>query len=98
MNVVRKTLLFVEDNRINPPKSGAYHEMLMKNRNENQPFEMISREVTRIIFGDENLAEMPLRLTRIALERYHVPEIILGLPGANGQDGSPAEPASCRRV
>jgi DNA-binding response OmpR family regulator len=146
-------------NRINPPKRGTYHEMLMKNRNENQPFEMISREVTRIIFGDENLSEMPLRLTRIALERYHVqeiisrgsgsggngsgslsdaasndpfgqvarevtqiifgeeglsemhlrltsialqryhvPEIMLGLPGTNGQDCSSAEPGSCRRV
>ena len=77
-------------NRIHPPPNGANHEMLMKNQNENRPFEMITREVARIIFGDEQLSEMPLRLTRIALEHYNVPEIIWGGPGSGVRgNGSP---------
>jgi hypothetical protein len=32
-----------------------------------------ARGVARIMFGDENLSEMNVRLTRIALERYNVP-------------------------
>jgi hypothetical protein len=32
-----------------------------------------ARGVAQIIFGDENLNDMNVRLTRIALERYNVP-------------------------
>jgi DNA-binding response OmpR family regulator len=32
-----------------------------------------ARGVARIIFGDENISDMNVRLTRIALERYNVP-------------------------
>lgn len=62
-----------------------------------ESFEGVVREVTRIIFGDEGVGEMPLRLTRIALERYNVPETIAnagsepalnGRNGANGANGS----------
>ncbi|MGD0251256.1 MAG: response regulator [Verrucomicrobiota bacterium] len=43
---------------------------------KNKPtFDEIAQGVTRIIFGDENLTEMNVRLTRIALERYNVPEM-----------------------
>jgi hypothetical protein len=40
-----------------------------------QPFDEIAQAVGRVIFGDENLTEMNVRLTRIALERYNVPEM-----------------------
>lgn len=82
-------------NRINQPRNDTNHEMLMKDQNENQPFEMITREVTRIIFGDGNLSEMPLRLTRIALERYNVPEIIRRSPGS-GARGNGSLPDSVK--
>lgn len=60
------------------------HDTAMKNKNENsQPLDQLAREVTRIIFGDD-ISEMSVRLTRIALERYGVPEIISGAPGTNG--------------
>lgn len=36
-------------------------------------FDEAARGVARIIFGDENISEMNVRLTRIALERYNVP-------------------------
>ncbi len=36
-------------------------------------FDEASRGVARIIFGDENVTDMNVRLTRIALERYNVP-------------------------
>ena len=35
-------------------------------------FDEVAQAVARIIFGDANLAEMNVRLTRIALERYNV--------------------------
>jgi DNA-binding response OmpR family regulator len=44
-------------------------------RTYKQPFDEIAQAVGRIIFGDENLTEMNVRLTRIALERYNVPEM-----------------------
>ena len=72
-------------NRINPPQNGANREVLMKSQNENQPFDQITRQVGRIIFGDETLSEMSLRLTRIALERYNVPEIINRVPDSNSR-------------
>jgi len=36
-------------------------------------FDDVARGVARIIFGDENLSDMNVRLTRIALEKYTVP-------------------------
>ena len=40
---------------------------------KNKPtFDEVAQGVTRIIFGDENITEMNVRLTRIALERYNV--------------------------
>lgn len=52
---------------------------------KNKPaFDEVAQGVARIIFGDENITEMNVRLTRIALERYKVSEI-LGRPAdANG--------------
>ena len=82
-------------NPITAPEVGANHEVYMKNQNENQPFEMITREVTRIIFGDESASEMSLRLTRIALERYNVPEIINRNSGLGaGGNGSLTAPVN----
>ncbi len=62
-------------NRINPPSNGVNHKIPMNIQQENRTFDAITHEVTRIIFGDDKLSEMHLRLTRIALERYNVPEI-----------------------
>ncbi len=85
-------------NRISQSKSVPNAEMPMKSQNIKQPFEVIAQEVTRIIFGDENLSEMHLRLTRIALERYGVHEIISHSSGlgarsngsmTNGDKGDP---------
>ncbi len=43
---------------------------------KNKPaFDEVAQGVARIIFGDENITEMNVRLTRIALERYNVPEM-----------------------
>ena len=43
---------------------------------QNKPaFDEVAQGVARIIFGDENITEMNVRLTRIALERYNVPEM-----------------------
>ena len=43
---------------------------------KNKPaFDEVAQGVARIIFGDENITEMNVRLTRIALERYSVPEM-----------------------
>jgi hypothetical protein len=39
--------------------------------------------VSQIIFGDDKVSEMNVRLTRIALERYNVAEV-LHLNGENG--------------
>ncbi len=36
-------------------------------------FDDVARGVARIIFGDENITDMNVRLTRIALEKYNVP-------------------------
>ena len=36
-------------------------------------FDEAARGVARIIFGDDNISDMNVRLTRIALERYNVP-------------------------
>jgi hypothetical protein len=36
-------------------------------------FDEAARGVARIIFGDDNISDMNIRLTRIALERYNVP-------------------------
>jgi len=85
-------------NRLLPLAGDRSSEMPMKNQTENQPFEMITREIARINFGDENPSEMHLRLTGIALERHHVPEIIHRPAETNGQNGSPAEHAHCGRL
>ena len=74
-------------NHLLPLAADRLSEMPMKNPSENQPIEMIAREVTHIIFGEENLSEMHLRQTRIALERYHGQEIIPGLPETAGGMG-----------
>jgi hypothetical protein len=47
-------------------------------KKENQAFDKIVIEVARIIFGDENLTELNLRLVRMALERHHVDQIVTG--------------------
>jgi hypothetical protein len=52
-------------NRLLPLAGDRSSEMPMKNQTENQPFKMITREVARILFGDENLSEMHLRLSII---------------------------------
>ena len=69
----------------------------MKERNEhNQPFEQIVFEVARLMFGDDRLMDLNLRLTHIALEHYHIPETIGRLPhattGGNGSEAGHKEP------
>jgi DNA-binding response OmpR family regulator len=46
------------------------------NNEQDEAFEKVVVAVVRIIFGDDNLTDMNVRLVRIALERYGVPEII----------------------
>jgi DNA-binding response OmpR family regulator len=46
------------------------------NNEQDETFEKVVLAVTQIIFGDDNLTDMNVRLVRIALERYNVPEII----------------------
>ena len=46
------------------------------NNEQDEAFEKVVVAVVRIIFGDDNLTDMNVRLVRIALERYNVPEII----------------------
>ena len=41
--------------------------------NKKPTLDEAARGVARIIFGDENLNDMNVRLTRIALEKYNVP-------------------------
>ena len=66
--------------------------VLEKERNEhNQPFEQIVLEVARIMFGEDHLTDLNLRLAHIALEHYQIPEI-MDCPNANmGGNGSEAE-------
>ncbi|MBU6409135.1 MAG: response regulator [Verrucomicrobia bacterium] len=40
------------------------------------PLDQVARHITRIIFGDEGVSDINVRLTRIALERYHVAEML----------------------
>jgi CheY-like chemotaxis protein len=46
------------------------------NNEQDEAFEKVVVAVVRIIFGDDNLTEMNVRLVRIALERYNVHEVI----------------------
>jgi len=52
------------------------------NNEQDETFEKVVVAVVRIIFGDDNLTDMNVRLVRIALERYNVPEIINSPVGA----------------
>jgi len=45
------------------------------NNEQDEAFEKVVVAVVRIIFGDDNLTEMNVRLVRIALERYNVHEV-----------------------
>ena len=60
-------------------------DLPMKNKAKDQPVAMIAREVTHTIFGQENLSGTHQPLTRIALERCHVREIIPGVPETAGE-------------
>ena len=46
----------------------------MENKNKSA-IEEVAQGVARIIFGEVNLTDMNVRLTRIALEHYNVPEM-----------------------
>jgi DNA-binding response OmpR family regulator len=79
--------------RDNPQSDDDNRKPTMKTRNDHtQPFELLACEVARIIFGDEKLTEVSLRLTRIALDHYHIPEIINRYPDedAKAAGASPA--------
>lgn len=80
-------------NYINAPLNGANRRSIMKNQNEsNESFKQLVRDVARIIFGDSAQAEMNLRLTHIALERYNVHEMLSRTPEAAARaNGSKAE-------
>jgi hypothetical protein len=56
--------------------SGSRNRNSTMNNEQDETFEKIVVAVVRIIFGDDNLTDMNVRLVRIALERYNVPEII----------------------
>jgi CheY-like chemotaxis protein len=56
--------------------SGSRHRNSIMNNEQDEAFEKVVIAVVRIIFGDDNLTEMNVRLVRIALERYNVHEVI----------------------
>jgi DNA-binding response OmpR family regulator len=56
--------------------SGSRNRNSIMNNEQDETFEKVVVAVVRIIFGDDNLTDMNVRLVRIALERYNVPEII----------------------
>jgi DNA-binding response OmpR family regulator len=56
--------------------SGSRNRNSIMNNEQDETFEKVVVAVVRIIFGDDNLSDMNVRLVRIALERYNVPEII----------------------
>ncbi|MGB7746436.1 MAG: response regulator [Verrucomicrobiia bacterium] len=56
--------------------SGSRNRNSNMNNEQDETFEKVVVAVVRIIFGDDNLTDMNVRLVRIALERYNVPEII----------------------
>ncbi len=56
--------------RNSPPKTKSQNVNM---ETKNKPaFDEVAQGVARIIFGDENITDMNVRLTRIALERYNV--------------------------
>ncbi|MGO8836570.1 MAG: response regulator [Limisphaerales bacterium] len=56
--------------------SGSRKRNSIMNNEQDEAFEKVVVAVVRIIFGDDNLTEMNVRLVRIALERYNVHEVI----------------------
>jgi len=56
--------------------SGSRNRNRIMNNEQDEAFEKIVVAVVRIIFGDDNLTEMNVRLVRIALERYNVHEVV----------------------
>ena len=55
---------------------GSRNRNSIMNNEQDEAFEKVVVAVVRIIFGDDNLTEMNVRLVRIALERYNVHEVI----------------------
>jgi DNA-binding response OmpR family regulator len=55
--------------------AGRNRNRIMNNE-QDETFEKVVVAVVRIIFGDDNLTDMNIRLVRIALERYNVHEMI----------------------
>lgn len=53
-----------------------------------QPLDRMAREIAKIAFGDDNVSEMHLRLIRIALEHYDVPQIINAPMESAARNGS----------
>ena len=56
--------------------SASRNRNRIMNNEQDETFEKVVVAVVRIIFGDDNLTDMNVRLVRIALERYNVHEII----------------------
>jgi DNA-binding response OmpR family regulator len=54
-------------------KTKPQHTNPTMDNNKTPTLDEAARGVARIIFGDENLNDMNVRLTRIALEKYNVP-------------------------
>ncbi len=52
------------------------NELTPMQKEQAQVLDRIAIAVARIIFGEEKLTELNVRLVRIALERYNIPEII----------------------
>jgi len=60
--------------RLNSPPNNKNLNLNMETKNK-PAFDEAAQAVARIVFGDENITEMNVRLTRIALERYNVPQM-----------------------
>jgi DNA-binding response OmpR family regulator len=64
----------IEAKKTDFPINPEPHPIDLTMETKNKPtFDDVARGVARIIFGDENISDMNVRLTRIALEKYNVP-------------------------
>lgn len=70
-----------QDSRLDEKKP----EPVIKNRTEQPTLDKLAREVAGIMFGDDKVCETSLRLTRIALERCNILELMRQPAGSKSQ-------------
>lgn len=85
----RLTRIALEHYRVSEIINRVPDQGVQPDGTQNDALCRITREVARIMFGDEGITEIHLRLTGIAFERYNVAEIIAHSPQARPRYGSP---------